>query len=255
MLPESARCLSLDFMVEAQGPDPLYVPLGQLKGSVTQDEERPSWRGWIHTGVLPFVVAAGIILIIFSDGWQAKTAAAVYFASSLLLFGNSALYHRFKWRPLIKVILKRIDHSNIFLLIAGTYTPMAVGALSSDKGFWLLVSVWSIAALGIGFRIFWINAPRWLYVPIYLAMGWIAVFFVRDFFETNWVMMTLVIAGGLMYSVGAVIYGLKKPNPFPKHFGFHEIFHALTVTAFFCHWSAALIIGLDPLVGSIALAS
>ena len=242
-------------MVDSEGPDPLHVPLGHLKGAVSEDEHKPTWRGWIHTGVLPFVVAAGILLIVFSEGWQAKTGAAVYFASSVLLFGNSALYHRFNWRPLTKVILKRIDHSNIFLLIAGTYTPMAIGALSRDKGIWLLVAVWSIALLGIGFRIFWINAPRWLYVPIYLAMGWIAVFFIPDFLATNWIMMALVIVGGLMYSVGAVIYGLKRPNPIPKHFGFHEIFHALTVAAFFCHWSASLLIGLDPLPGSLALAS
>ena len=160
-----------------QQPDPLHVPLSELKGSLHQDEPRPSWRGWIHTGVLPFVVAAGILLIVFSEGVVAKSAAAIYFASSILLFGNSALYHRFRWRPFMKMLLKRIDHANIFLLIAGTYTPMAVSALDSDKGVVLLIAVWAIAALGIGFRVFWINAPRWLYVPIYLAMGWIAIFY------------------------------------------------------------------------------
>lgn len=255
MLPESGPCFSLVSMSKADLPDPLHIPFSELKGSSALDEIRPTWRGWIHTGVLPFVVAAGVLLLVFSEGWQAKTAAAIYFASSILLFGNSALYHRFNWGPITKVILKRIDHSNIFLLIAGTYTPMAVTALSADKGFWLLVAVWSIAILGISFRVFWINAPRWLYVPIYLAMGWIAVLFIPDFIETNLAMMTLVIIGGLCYSVGAIIYGLKKPNPFPKHFGFHEIFHALTVAAFFCHWTACLLIGLDPLPGSIALAS
>ena len=255
MLPETTRCPSLENMTKSDSPDPLHVPLSGLKGSVTQDDFRPSWRGWIHTGVLPFVIAAGVLLIVFSDGWQAKTAAAIYFASSILLFGNSALYHRFNWGPVTKVVLKRIDHSNIFLLIAGTYTPMAVTALVADKGIWLLTAVWSTALLGIGFRIFWINAPRWLYVPIYLGMGWIAVLFVPDFLETNWVMMTLVIVGGLFYSLGAVFYGLKRPNPSPKHFGFHEIFHALTVAAFFCHWTACLLIGLDPLLGSLASAS
>jgi hemolysin III len=179
----------------------------------------------------------------------------VYFASSVLLFGNSALYHRFRWKPFTKKLLKRIDHANIFLLIAGTYTPMAVSGLIEEKGWTLLIAVWSIAILGIGFRVFWLSAPRWLYVPIYLAMGWIAVFYVVDFFNANWVMMTLVIIGGLFYSIGAVIYGAKKPNPIPEHFGFHEIFHALTVAAFFCHWVAALIIGLDPVPGSIGSAS
>lgn len=238
-----------------QEPDPLYVPLSELKGAPHQDEFRPSWRGWIHTGVLPFVVAAGILLVIFSQGWVAKTGAAVYFASSVLLFGNSALYHRFRWRPSIKKLLKRIDHANIFLLIAGTYTPLSLLALESSKGLILLISVWSIALFGIGFRVFWISAPRWLYVPIYLALGWAAVFFIGDFFAANWIVMTLVVVGGLCYSVGAVIYGIKKPNPSPKHFGFHEIFHALTVLAFFCHWTAALIVGLSPLPGSLGLAS
>jgi hemolysin III len=237
-----------------QEPDPLHVPLSELKGNPHQDENRPSWRGWIHTGVLPFVVAAGVLLIIFSEGWVGKTGAAIYFASSILLFGNSALYHRFRWRPTIKKLLKRIDHANIFLLIAGTYTPLSLLALPAEKGGMLLIAVWAIALFGVGFRVFWINAPRWLYVPIYLALGWAAVFFIGDFFEANWIVMTLVILGGLFYSVGAVIYGLKKPNPSPRHFGFHEIFHALTVAAFFCHWAAALLVGLSPMPGSLGLA-
>jgi hemolysin III len=237
-----------------QTPDPLHVPFGELKGQPYVDEDRPSWRGWIHTGVLPFVVVAGILLIVFSEGWPAKTAAAVYFASSILLFGNSALYHRFRWKPFTKKLLKRIDHANIFLLIAGTYTPISVSALPAEKGTLLLWLVWSIALLGVGFRVFWINAPRWLYVPMYLGLGWIASLFVVDFFNVNWVMMTLVIVGGVFYSIGAVIYGLKRPNPSPKHFGFHEIFHALTVAAFFCHWVASLIIGLNPVPGSLGLA-
>lgn len=235
-------------------PDPLHVPLDELKGAVHEDDFRPSWRGWIHTGVLPFVVVAGILLIVFSDGAAAKTAAAIYFASSVLLFGNSALYHRIRWRPFTKRLLKRIDHANIFLLIAGTYTPMATSALSADKGTNLLILVWAIALFGIGFRVFWISAPRWLYVPIYLLMGWIAVLYAVDLWNANWVMMLLVVIGGLFYSLGAVFYGAKWPGKNAKHFGFHEIFHALTVAAFFCHWTAALLIGLDPIPGSLASA-
>lgn len=235
-------------------PDPLHVPLDELKGTPHEDDFRPSWRGWIHTGVLPFVVAAGILLIIFSEGTNAKWAAAVYFASSVLLFGNSALYHRIRWRPFVKRLLKRIDHANIFLLIAGTYTPVAVSALPAESGQNLLIWVWAIAIFGIGFRVLWISAPRWLYVPIYLLMGWIAVFYTVDLWNANWVMMLLVAIGGLLYSLGAVFYGAKWPGKNAKHFGFHEIFHALTVAAFFCHWAAALIIGLDPVPGSIAAA-
>jgi hemolysin III len=238
--------------MSSQSPDPLHVPLGELKGQPHVDDFRPSWRGWIHTGVLPFVVVAGVLLIVLSEGWQAKTAAAVYFASSILLFGNSALYHRFNWKPFTKKLLKRIDHANIFLLIAGTYTPISVTALPAEKGSLLLVLVWVIAIMGVSFRVFWIGAPRWLYVPMYLGLGWIASLYVVDFFNANLVMMTLVIVGGVFYSIGAVIYGLKKPNPIPNHFGFHEIFHALTVAAFFCHWVAALLVGIDPIPGSLA---
>lgn len=233
-------------------PDPIHIPLGELIGQPHSDEERPSWRGWIHTGAVPFVIAGGVILVIFADGTPAKIAAAVFFACAVLLFGNSALYHRFRWRPTVKRVLKRIDHANIFLLIAGTYTPLSVAALEAEKAVWLLAVIWAIAVLGIGFRVIWISAPRWLYVPIYLAMGWAAVAFLGDFFNANPVAMTLVIVGGACYSIGAVVYGMKKPNPFPKHFGFHEIFHALTVIAFVCHWFASLLVSIEPLPGSLA---
>ncbi|MFM2320879.1 MAG: hypothetical protein RL612_26 [Actinomycetota bacterium] len=211
---------------------------------------KPTWRGWIHTGVLPIVIAAGVVLIVLADGWVAKTASAIFFASSFLLFGNSALYHRFNWKPKTKLVLKRIDHANIFLLIAGSYTPITLLALPKDKAFWLMFIIWGTALLGIGFRVFWINAPRWLYVPIYIAMGWAAIAFVGDFMNANAPMMILILSGGLAYTIGAVVYGLKKPNPFPGHFGFHEIFHSLTVLAFMSHWTAALLIALAPAAGS-----
>ena len=233
-------------------PDPLHLPLGELKGNPQQDEPRPSWRGWIHTGILPFVVAGGVLLIVFAEGGAAKAGAAIYLASSILLFGNSALYHRFNWRPRAKRVLKRIDHANIFLLIAGTYTPLSISALTADKGLTLLIVVWVIALFGVLFRVFWVGAPRWLYVPIYLAMGWVAVFYMVDLYQASAAMMILVIAGGLCYTFGAIIYGLKKPNPIPNHFGFHEIFHALTAVAFVCHWAAAMLIATAPVPGSLA---
>jgi hemolysin III len=167
-----------------------------------------------------------------------------------LLFGNSALYHRFNWKPRVKKALKRIDHANIFLLIAGSYTPITLLALPKEKASWLMMIIWGTAILGIGFRVFWINAPRWLYVPIYVGMGWAAIAFIGDFFSANAPMMILILSGGLAYTIGAVVYGLKKPNPFPGHFGFHEIFHTLTVLAFMSHWTAALLIALAPAAGS-----
>ncbi|MBF4463422.1 MULTISPECIES: PAQR family membrane homeostasis protein TrhA [unclassified Rathayibacter] len=209
-------------------------------------EAPPTWRGWIHAGLFPFALIAGVVLIVLADGAPAKAAAAVFATSSLLLFGNSALYHRFTWTPRTKLVLKRIDHANIFLLIAGTYTPLAVLALPPAQGTLLLVLVWAGALLGIGFRVFWISAPRWLYVPLYLLLGWAAVMYLGPLFEASAAMMVLVIVGGLCYTAGAVIYGIKKPNPVPGVFGFHEIFHALTAVAFLCHWTAALLVCLHP---------
>jgi hemolysin III len=227
---------------------PGYVPVSE--GFESQLKEiKPTWRGWIHAGVLPIVIAAGIVLIVLADGVAAKVTGAVFYASSILLFGNSALYHRFNWKPKTKLALKRIDHANIFLLIAGSYTPITWLALERDKAVLLLAIIWGTAVLGIGFRIFWISAPRWLYVPIYVGMGWGAMAFIADFMNANAAMMILILVGGLCYTVGAVVYGLKKPNPFPGKFGFHEIFHTFTVLAFMCHWTGILLISLSPITG------
>ena len=210
-------------------------------------EQRPSWRGWIHAATFPIAIAAGIVLIVLAEGAPAKWASAVFMATSLLLFGNSALYHRFDWGPKTKAILKRIDHANILLLIAGTYTPVAVLALSPGKGALLLTLVWSGALLGILFRVFWLHAPRWLYVALYLLLGWAAIMYLPDLFVANPAMMVLIAVGGLLYTGGAVVYAMKRPNPWPGHFGFHEIFHVCTVLAFLCHWTACLIIAVNPL--------
>ncbi|WP_460801331.1 PAQR family membrane homeostasis protein TrhA [Microbacterium sp. GXF6406] len=216
-------------------------------------EVKPSWRGWLHAGTFPVAIAAGIVLIVLAEGTPAKWAAAVFMASSLLLFGNSALYHRINWGPKTKMVLKRIDHANILLLIAGTYTPLAVNALVPEKGMLLLILVWSGAALGILFRVFWIDAPRWLYVALYLVLGWAAVMYMADLLQANVTMMVLVCVGGLLYTGGAIVYALKKPNPWPGHFGFHEIFHLCTVLAFLCHWTACLLISLAPHSPSLGL--
>ena len=205
-------------------------------------EKKPTWRGWIHAGTFPLAIAAGIVLICLADGAPAKWASAVFMACSLLLFGISAVYHRFNWSPKVKAVFRRLDHSNIFLLIAGTYTPLAVCALPGDKAVILLSIVWGGALLGIGFRIFWLRAPRWLYVPLYVALGWAAMMYIVDLVNANVAMMVLVLVGGVFYTVGATFYALKKPNPIPGVFGFHELFHACTVIAFLCHWTAILLI-------------
>ncbi|MDH6277239.1 hemolysin III [Aurantimicrobium minutum] len=224
----------------------MSLPLIEDAESFPHVEVKPTWRGWIHTGTFPLAIAAGVVLIVLADGPAAKWSSAVFMTTSLLLFGISALYHRFNWSPKTKVMLKRFDHANIFLLIAGTYTPLAVLALPPSKGVLLLVLVWIGATLGILFRVFWVHAPRWLYVALYILLGWAAMMYVVDLFQANVAMMVLVILGGLAYTAGAVIYGMKKPNPIPGVFGFHEIFHTLTVVAFMCHWTAILLIALHP---------
>jgi len=229
-------------------PDSLSLPLlhDADEHAERPQEVKPSWRGWIHAATFPVAIAAGIVLIVLAHGVLGKWASAVFMACSLVLFGISALYHRINWKPQTKQVFRRLDHANIFLLIAGTYTPIALLALPLDKGVILLIAVWAGALLGIGFRVFWIGAPRWLYVPLYVLLGWAAVAFIVDIAHANIAAMVLVIVGGLLYTLGAVVYGLKRPNPAPGAFGFHEIFHSLTVLAFLCHWTAALLVALDP---------
>lgn len=227
------------------------MPITQ--GFRESNDERTTWRGWIHAGVLPLVIAAGIVLVVLANGVAAKATTAIFFASSVLLFGNSALYHRFNWGPRAKKALKRIDHANIFLLIAGSYTPITWLALPRSEALILMIAIWGTALLGIGFRVFWIGAPRWLYVPIYIGMGWAAIVFMGDFFAANAPMMILILTGGLCYTLGAIVYGFKRPNPWPGKFGFHEIFHSFTVLAFMCHWTGILLIALEPAAGSFGV--
>ncbi len=231
--------------VHAEEPGLPYLPITRSKREISS-EEKPLWRGWIHAVTFPLSIAAGIVLILLADGVAAKLSCAVFMVTSMLLFGNSALYHRFNWGPKMKITLKRIDHSNIFLLIAGSYTPLAVLCLPKGQATLLLSIVWIMTFFGILFRVFWVGAPRWLYVAIYISMGWAAVMYMGDFFRANSTAMILILAGGLCYIVGAVVYGLKKPNPFPGVFGFHEIFHSLTVAAFACHCVAIYLLALNP---------
>jgi hemolysin III len=203
---------------------------------------KPKLRGWLHAGTFPLATAAGIVLICLAPSASARWAAAVFTLGSMLLFGISALYHRFYWGPTGEAVLRRLDHSNIFLLIAGTYTPLGMVLLRGNDRVLLLSMVWGGALLGILFRIFWVHAPRWLYTPIYLALGWVAIFWMNDFYHLGGAaVVSLLAVGGGLYSIGAVIYATKRPNPSPIWFGFHEIFHACTVAAFICHYVAVSI--------------
>ena len=236
-------------IVEAEpGADLPNIPLLDDALTHPEVEKKPTWRGWIHAGTAPLAVAAGIVLIVLAQGVGGKVGAAVFMGSSILLFGISAVYHRFNWSPKVKAVFRRIDHANIFLLIAGTYTPMALTALPAREGIILLSLTGGGAILGILFRVLWLRAPRWSYVPLYLLLGWAAVLFAGPLIAHNWVAMLLVLIGGLAYTAGALFYGFKKPNPIPGVFGFHELFHTCTVIAFMCHWTAVLLMVLDPVV-------
>lgn len=206
------------------------------------DAVKPRLRGWIHAGMFPLVTAASIVLVVLAPTAPLTIACAVFGLAAMLLFGTSAVYHRGTWSPRVAGILRRMDHTNIFLVIAGTYTPLGVALLPASTARTLLIIVWSGALVGLLARVFWLGAPRWVYVPVYIALGWVAVWFLPAFWraptggpEVVW----LVAGGGLAYTLGAVVYGLKRPNPSPRWFGFHEIFHALTVVGFTCHYVAA----------------
>ncbi|HEX3823831.1 MAG TPA: hemolysin III family protein [Mycobacteriales bacterium] len=201
---------------------------------------KPKLRGWLHTVTSPVALAAGVVLIVLAPTGPAAAAAAAYAVTSFVLFTTSAIYHRGSWSPRAESRLKRLDHANIFLLIAGSYTPFGVLALSGDTRVAVLSAVWGTAVLGVGFRVFWVEAPRWLYVALYLGLGWAAGFFVPQLVHGAGVAaFVLVAVGGMLYTFGGVVYGLKRPNPSPKWFGFHEIFHACTVAAFACQYIAA----------------
>jgi hemolysin III len=197
---------------------------------------KPKLRGWLHAGTFPLSGAAGIVLVTLAPSDRAKVCTAVFGASAALLFGVSAVYHRGHWSPRATAFLKRFDHANIFLIIAGTYTPFTVLLLPPGPAHTLLWVVWSGAIAGVAFRVFWVGAPRWLYVPVYVALGWVAVIYLPHFLQRGGpAILTLVVVGGVLYTLGGLVYGIKRPDPSPRWFGFHEVFHALTVAAFATH--------------------
>src|SRR6478609_4504630 len=199
---------------------------------------KPKWRGWIHTVTAPLALAAGIALVVLAPTADRRITSAVFAATGVLLFGVSAVYHRGNWSPRVKLVLKRLDHTNIMLVIAGTYTPLAWTLLERQQAVVLLWVIWAGAILGVLFRLLWTDAPRWLYVPIYIALGCGALFYLPQFFQASIPAAVLICVGGVLYITGAVFYALKKPNFSYHHFGFHELFHAFTVFAFAAHFAA-----------------
>jgi hemolysin III len=212
-------------------PEGLEERLDAVRAAV-----RPQLRGWLHAGTFPLSVAAGIVLVVLSPGTHIRASTAVFAITASLLFGVSAIYHLRRWSPRMHAVLQRLDHANIFLIIAGTYTPFSVLLLPAGKARTLLWVVWTGALVGVAFRVLWVGAPRWLYVPVYMALGWVAVAYLPHFLRAGGLtVLVLVIVGGVLYTLGGVVYGLRRPDPSPRWFGFHEVFHALTVAAFAAH--------------------
>ena len=205
-------------------------------------EAKPRLRGWLHLASAPLTLAAGIVLFALSPTASTRVGSAVYAASALLLFTVSAVYHRGHWSPRVHGVLRRFDHANIFLLIAGTYTPYTVVFLHGSQRVVLLTVVWSVAVLGVLFKVFWIGASKWIYMPIYIGMGWTGVFYIPSFIESSdrlgvgIATAVLVAVGGALYTLGGLVYSIRRPNPWPSWFGFHEIFHTLTILAFVTHY-------------------
>ena len=226
--------------------DALRSRLGELHEQLDDvlDDLKPRLRGWLHAATAPLTLAAGIVLIVLSPTAATRVGSAIYAVSALLLFTVSAVYHRGRWSPRVFGFLQRFDHANIFLLIAGSYTPFTLLLLEGRDRTVMLTVVWVGAALGGLFRIFWINAPRWLYTAIYLGLGWAALAYAPEYYQgarelgvgIGTAVLVLAIVGGALYTLGAVVYGFRRPDPWPRWFGFHEVFHTFTILAFVTHY-------------------
>ena len=204
---------------------------------------KPRLRGWLHLVTAPVALVCGTVLIALAPTASAAAAAAAFAVSAVVLFTTSAIYHRGRWSPAAERRLKRLDHASIFLLIAGTYTPFAVLALNDEVRIAVLAGVWGTAIAGVLFRVLWVNAPRRLYVPLYIGLGWTASFVVPQLLRgAGAAAFTLLAVGGACYTLGGVVYGLRRPNPLPRWFGFHEVFHSLTVVGFILQYVAASLV-------------
>lgn len=206
---------------------------------------KPRLRGWLHAGMAPLALAAGIVLISLAATPAGAVGGAIFLTASVLLFGTSGVYHRGTWGTLGQAILRRMDHSNIYVFIAATYTPLALILLDGASRVTLLVLVWSAALGGLFFRVLWLSAPRWLYTVLYIVMGWAALGWLGAFYHAAGLpVVILIVAGGICYTLGAIVYARKRPDPSPAWFGYHEIFHVGTIAGFVCHYVAIFMITL-----------
>ena len=194
---------------------------------------KPRLRGVLHQWACAVSLLAALGIVLGAGSLRARLAVAIYGLSVVALFGTSALYHRVNWRTVhARRWMRRLDHTMIFVLIAGSYTPFALLVLHGTLGMVILVAVWSLALLGAVFKLVWIDAPGWLVAAMYVAIGWIAVIVTPELASRLGIVAVAALAlGGLLYSAGAVIYACKRPDPVPAVFGYHEVFHLLVIVA------------------------
>lgn len=205
------------------------------------DLSKPKFRGIIHLVMSPVSLVTGLIIISFASERRGRVSLGIFTLTAVTLFTCSALYHRVKWSDKYKSIWRRIDHANIPILIAGTYTPFAVFLLNHSQRLTLLLAVWIGAISTAIMRIVWLRAPRWLYVVAYILLGWAALAYLPSFYNNGGVVIfILILLGGLFYTGGGIIYALKKPKLSSTWFGFHELFHLFTAIAFTLHLIAAI---------------
>lgn len=201
---------------------------------------KPRLRGVSHEIGFFVALVAGTWIVATAGSTLARGVTAIYAVTLALMLGVSASYHRGAWRTRVEMRWKRADHAMIFLFVAGTYTPICVLAIGGALGRELLLLVWAGAALGALRAIFWVRAPRVIAAALYLVLGWLAVAFWRDVRIALGPLTHLLVAGGTLYTVGAIVYALRRPDPLPRWFGYHEVFHVLVVAACVCHYLVIL---------------
>ena len=203
----------------------------------------PRWRGRIHEAAFFAAVPLGMALIVVARGTTATIAAAVFAVSLAGVFGVSAAYHVGRWTDAARRRMKRLDHSMIFILIAGSYTPFCLLAIGGAPGAWLLGAVWAGALAGVGLKLVSIDRLHVASAVLYMALGWAALFALPTLFRgLSGVQFALVVAGGVLYTLGAIVLLRRRPNPRPAVFGYHEVWHAMGVTAGFLHYTAILLV-------------
>jgi hemolysin III len=209
-----------------------------MADGVLSTEVKPRLRGVSHQYAFVVSLVTGAVLVLGATTGRARLAAAIYAASVSGLFAASALYHRITWQPAARRWMRRLDHSMIFLLIAGTYTPFGLLVLHDTLATVVLTVVWAGALGGIVLKLVWIDAPKWLVAVVYVALGWVAAAATPQMLdELGVAACLLVLAGGVAYTAGAVVYALRRPNPVPGVFGYHEVFHALVIVAAAAHYA------------------